>query len=78
MTKYRGVHLDKEVFLKSLGDCRRAITNSIAAMPTHSGLRLVSDDIVNLIDDAAAILTGDRQLFWAKGPGPSSLKPTQD
>ena len=77
MTKRRHFDgMDARALLQAIGECRRACIKAHTKAPIHDPIYDAVSSLVAAIDDAAAVLTGDRQHFWLRPlGGPDDGKP---
>ena len=61
--------LDRKALLRALGDARRACIQAQIAAPIGGPEFKAADGVINTIDDAAFVLTGSREAYWARAHG---------
>ena len=59
--------VDKKALLDALEVARRACVQANRKTPIRGEVYLASEKVMEAIDDAALVLTGQRDHFWLKG-----------
>jgi hypothetical protein len=69
MTRRSLPEIDRAAIVERLRLCREAMVELRMGSPPRSLGRAAADQMIDNIDELAWILTGDRELFVAKGHG---------
>lgn len=67
MTKPKRPSFDRPHILDGLRTARETAIEIAAAATPKSALKAGADSLINLIDDLALLLTGDRRYFHSRG-----------
>ena len=58
--------MDRKALLDALETARRACVQTCRKAPIRGEVYLAAEKVRGAIDDAALVLTGDREHFWLK------------
>ena len=58
---------DMRRLLAAIGVCREVCVSVLAKVPIGSSVYLEATELIERIDDLAALLAGRRDYFWSRG-----------